>query len=424
MERFPTHNPEKNKPEIENDKLLKHETDIPEELLKHQEEMARFDRRSDDKTKNPLDRIKNYLRILLAGAMLTFGSKVLYEKYEEHVEKQATKEYILKSSLQEKAEKAGFDFKVDVPNGNGLYIVHIGYTHSYNKGKIPKGELIDILFHDFIVKGNKSAEQFLLSLKDKDTIPLVVFTEGYDEQSFGFLEFISSERDKIMSVEADERAVEKIINIINDLPTQGELPRDARISFEYLVSKKLSELSRNNISISNEQLSVLRNVCEQKLGLFDMSSIDERMLKVGAAMKMFIDNECIIAPVESSIIREEIIKLEATLSSLANKLGQLKELAHKGSKEASAEYNKIALQYDTLRATLFREYVLDARENFAVRLIKDIAAQAKIKHGVIPMLYGAGHDFSDNVKNLNESDRKEKIGLITLVPKSYKGVRK
>lgn len=422
MEKFPTHNPEENEPKIENNELSKPEADLPKELLEHQEEMARFDKEPAGKTKNPLDRAKKYLRILLAGAVLTFGGKMIYEKYEKHTEEQETIEYVLKSGLQEKAEKTGFDLKVDVPNGNGPYIAHIGYMHSFT-ANTPSAELLNMLAHDVIIKGNKDAEQLLLSLKEKGATASVVFTEGYDEQSAGFLEFVSSERNRIMSVETDEGAVKKLTDIISGLPAQNELPRDARTSFEYLVSKKLSELSRNNISIGNDQLSALQNICKQKLGSFDMQSVGERMIKEGAAMKTFIDGEYKIAPVESSAIRDEIRKGEAVLSPLADKLGKLAELANKGSKEASAEYGRIAAQYNMINAQLHREKVLDARENFAVELIKGTASEQKVKHGVMPMLYGTSHDFSDNVKNLNKSDGKGKIGLITLVPKGYKGTR-
>ena len=422
MEKFPIYNPKENKPETEKGEFSKPETNLPKELLEHQEEMARFDKEPDVKTKNPLDRAKKYLRILLAGAVLTFGGKMIYEKYEEHTEEQETIEYILKSGLQEKAEKAGFDLKVDVPNGNGPYIAHIGYTHSF-KANTPVAELVNRRAHDIIVKGNQDAERLLLSLKDKDAAPSVVFTEGYDEQSAGFLEFISSERDRIMSIETDEGAIKKLTDIISDLPAQDELLRDARTSFEYLVSKKLSELAQNNISISNEQLFSLQNICKQKLGSLDMRSIGERMVKTGAAMKTFVDGKYKIAPVESSAISEEIKNGTAVLYHLADKLEQLAELANKGSKEARAEYGEVARQYRMIHKKLHREQMLDARENFAVGLIKDIVTQEKTEHGVILMLYGTSHDFGDNVKNLNKSDGKGKIGLITLVPTVYKGLQ-
>jgi len=422
MEKFPTFNLEE-KPKAEKKKPEKLEINLPKELLEHQEEIAKFDKETGSKKRNPLDRAKAYLRILLACSVLTFGGKMVHEKYEKHIEKQTTIEYIMKSGLQEKAERAGFDLKIDVPNGNGPYIAHIGYTHSF-KTNTSSAKLLNMLAHDTIVKGNKSAEQLLLSLKEKDDSASVVFTEGYDEQSIGFLEFVSSERDKITSIEISDQTVMELVDIIDDLPNQDKLPREARTSFEYLVSKKLSEISQNNISITNEQLFALKSVCEQKLGSFNKQSINERMIKEGAVMKLFIDGQYKIAPVESSLIRDQIRKEEVILSTLANKLGKLAELANQGSEKASTRYGEISSQYNMINAKLYREQVLDARENFAVKLIKDVASQEKIEHGFILMLYGTSHDFDDNVKNLNKSDKKEKIGLITLVPKAYKGTRK
>lgn len=298
MEKLSAHNPKENNFKIEKRKLLKPEPDLPRELLTHQEEMARFDKESTGKTRNPLNRAKKYLRVLLVGAVLTFGGKMVYEKYEEYTEEQESVEYVLKSGLQEKAEKAGFVLKIDVPNGNGLYIAHIGYAHSFT-GNTPSAELLNVLVHEFIVEGNKNAEQLLLSLKEKNSPTPVVFTEGYDEQSIGFLEFFSSKRDDIMSIEINEKTVDKLVEIIGSFSSQEKLPRDARISFEYLVFKKLAELSKNNISLGNNKLSILRNVCEEKLGSFNAQTINGRMLEEGAAMKTFVDGEYRIVPAES-----------------------------------------------------------------------------------------------------------------------------
>ncbi len=168
---------------------------------------------------------------------------------------------------------------------------------------------------------------------------------------------------------------------------------------------------------------MLQNICRQKLGSLDVGSIGERMIKEGAAIKTFVDGHYRIAPIESSAIREEIRKGEAVLSPLEDKLDQLAELVNKGSTEAHAEYDKVSSKYNLIYGRLHSEQILDARENYAVRLIKDVTTQKKVEQGVILMLYGVSHDFSDNVKNLNKTDGKGKIGLITLVPKRYTGTR-
>ena len=420
MEKLP-YDPEANSPEEENDKLQKPEASLPMEILAHQEEIAHFDEGHGRKTEKPLERAKKYLKILLAGAVLTFGGKMIYEKQREHTEKQESIEYVFRSGLQEKAERAGCDFKVDVPNGDGPYIAHIGWMHSFSQDTA-SAQLLNELAHDAIVKNNEEVERLLLSLKEEGTIP-VVFAEGYDEQSVGFLEFISSQRDKIMSVEVNAETLDRLVEITQNLPPQEQLPRDAKTSFEYLVSRKLLELFGSDTAPDDNKFAALKTACEQKLESFNLETARQRMIKEGAALKTHVDGEYKIAPAESSVIREDIRKREEVLSPLIDKLGQLAELANKGSAEARKEYGVVSREYNRVNDKLHREKVLNAREDFAVKLIKDVVSEKKVKHGFVPILYGTSHDFSDNVRNLNKSDGKERIGLVTLIPKSYKGTR-
>lgn len=400
------------------------ELEAEKERVKRQKEMASFDKDPGSK-RSPLERAEKYIRMILAGAMLVCEGGILYESHREKVEERDTTEYLSKNEFLEKAANSGFDLEINVPNGDGPYIVHIGYIHSFRgtptnsqaEGSI---ELMNFLNHDDIVKGNISAEQLLLSLKEKGSTPSVVFTEGFDDQSEGFLEFMASQRDEVVSIETNEKTVDRLAEFISLLPSKEELPKRARISFEYLVSQKLAELSKSSIHITSDKLSVLKNVCEKKLGSFDMQTINERMLIEGAAMKTFIDGEYRIAPAESSIIRDRIVKGENTLSQIAEKMAQLNP---KSSEENREQFNELLTQYNNTRALLHRIETIDSRENFAVELISSVVLEQKVDHGVILMLYGVSHDFSDNVRNLNRSGGKEKIGLITFVPKVYEGPR-
>ncbi len=426
MDKFPSETPEEYRRQQDEEFAKTTDStapDFPADFFDRQAEMASFDTGPDSLIKKPLERVKKYLRILLAGAILTSGGKMAYEKYEEHTEEKATIEYVKSSGLLEIAEKSGFDLKVDVANGDGPYIAHIGYMHSY-KLETPSAELLNELLHDAILQNNQDSERLLIALKEKnEPRKAVVFTEGYDEKSIGFFEFISAEKNKITAIGISEGAIGELSDIISGLPPKEKLPKVARTSFEYLVSKKLSELSLNGISLDNKRLAVLKSICEKKLGSFDLRSINERILKEGSALKLYIDGQYQIVPAENSEVIDEIRQEEATLSNLSRKLGELAKLAKAGSKEASEKYGKLAFQYIILKERLHKDKVLSARENYAVKLIRSAAAAQKADRGVISMLYGASHDFSDNVKENNRLDGGTKIGLITFLPKGYKGER-
>jgi hypothetical protein len=159
MEKFSSQNPEDN----EREKMPPPSEEAAERIAR-QEEMARLNK--PDGEKDPFARAKKYVRVLLAGAVLTFGGKLAHEKYEAHTEEKGATEYVLRSGLKERAEAAGFDLKIDVPNGDGPYIAHIGYIHSFN-ADTPSAQLLNELAHELILEGNKDAEKLLLSLKEK-----------------------------------------------------------------------------------------------------------------------------------------------------------------------------------------------------------------------------------------------------------------
>jgi len=397
--------------------------DYPQELFEQQVEMSRFAHEEPgSSTRSSLEKTKNYLRVMLASAVFVLGGKVIHDVASEFIEEKSSVEYVTKSGLQEKAEKAGFDLKIDVPNGDGPYILHVGYTHAYT-GDTPSAETINHSAHDLIVEGNRAAEQLLLSLKEVPGSEAVVFTEGFDEQSTEFLEFLSTDKNRIKAVGNNENAVSELTDIVSNLPSLEVLPRHARIAFEYSIIKKLLELSRNNIPVSEGNLTVLMDTCDIKLGSFDPTTIEERMIKEGASLKTFMDGEYRIAPAESAVLLQDIKGAEAELAPLREKLNTLAKQSQEGSSGAIQEYQSVALQYNLSRSLLHKEKIMDARENYAIQLIKETAAQEGVQSGIVPMLYGASHDFGNNVKGINEADGKGKIGLITVIPKAFKGSR-
>jgi hypothetical protein len=216
--------------------------------------------------------------------------------------------------------------------------------------------------------------------------------------------------------------LQEVTAIISSLPEKETLTKDARTSFEYAISKKILNLYEKDPALDKEKYEQLKAACVQKLGSFDMPTVQDRMFKAGAALKTFVDGKYKIAPAESSEIRDQMNKEQAGLNPLTERLGTLAQQANAGSIEAGKEYDKVAREYNEKKNKYHVELELNARENYAVSLIKNAASDAAVDHGVIPMLYGTSHDFSDNVEKSNKSDQK-KIGLISLIPKRYKGKR-
>lgn len=386
-------------------------------LLQNQTQMNAFNKETIAEYRDPLEKTKKYLRIALAGLGLVMVGKVTHDFGSEYVEEKVTQEYITKSGLIEKAEKAGFDLKIDVSNGDGPYILHIGYTHSYS-GDTPSTQVLNSHNHDLMVQGNLAAEKLLHLLKEDDDGQAAVFTEGFDENSTDYLDFLQEERDKINSVSADADNVDDLINIINQLPAKELLPGAARTAFEYLIVKKLFEISNNDIQMSKEKLTTLLNACEAMLGSFNPNTIDERMIKEGASIKALVDGEYKIAPIESSALLNEMRIVEDELRVLADEIAKLAPQV-KSSKDAKIKYEEVVLQYTLLKMTTQNSLIVDSRENYAIKVIQEVVKQGGVESGVVPLLYGASHDFSNNIKYANKNGEQGKIGLVTLLPKVF-----
>ena len=260
-------------------------------------------------------------------------------------------------------------------------------------------------------------------LKEGSNREAVVFTEGFDENSTDYLDFLQAERDKINSVKVEAGAVDEFIEILKYLATKETLPSTARTAFEYLIIKRLIEISNSGIEMSKEKLTELMNVCVAVLGGFDPHTINERMIKAGASIKTFVDGEYRIAPIESSVLLDKIKAKEGELRVLEEEMSRLAPQV-KDSDEVTAKYNDIALQYQLLRAEMQSSLILDEREDYAIKLIQGVVEQQGTANGVVPMLYGASHDFSNNIRYANNSGEQRKVGLITAIPKVFEGVRR
>lgn len=408
---------------------------LPGALMENHDEVTAFDKGVtgevvDHVADSAGNKFKKYLKILLASAVFVFGGKVAYEEHEEGERAKETKEaseYVIKIGLQERAEKAGFDVRVDVPNGDGPYIAHIGYKHLFTVDSASTS-LLNAIGHDQVMKANTAAEKFLLSLKESssqesNSAPRAIFLEGFDEKSSTFFEFMDSIISNINSIDVDGKTMEHLTGVVDNLTLIKNLPSCGKISIEYLLYKKLNELLASDVVIEEKQMRQLRDVCLRVLGSFNMQTVSDRIIQQGASIKAYLDGKYKIIPIESSEILDEIKREEQKLKLLADRLNDLAIKAKNGSVEAKIEYAKVAVEYRALSGDLHERLILKKREDFAVRFIKDTVVQQRLDHGIVLMHYGIGHDYSDNVIESNHSGNNGKIGLITLVPKGYTGTR-
>ena len=160
---------------------------ITGEIFLAEETEAQSVPKKSDKKKS---KITNFLRKIIIGTTLVLGIPGHDETTQEHrgpeipaaqktlePEKHegALREIKESSSLKEIkefAEKCNFDFKIEVENGEGPYIIHMGQWHY-----IPDKEKTDAV-KDGIIMSQKDIEKFILMMQEKNGTK-DIFCEGF-----------------------------------------------------------------------------------------------------------------------------------------------------------------------------------------------------------------------------------------------------
>jgi len=348
------------------------------------------------------EKINKYLRIVAAGALLTGIGTWQYHKQEKKEKQKESEEYVETIGLRQKAESAGFGTIVSVPNGDGPYILQIGWKHSYT-AEIEATRLMNEMYSDEILKNNREVEQLLLSLKGKSDENPVVFSEGYDENSIKQLMQIAELRDKIQALPINEKGAKEARNLLEDETSFAQSSFVLKTCIEYMVNKKIKAISGNMESFEETE---------------------EKMIRCGGQLKAFIDGGFVLAPADSA---EAIARMKKfnheTLKPMVEKLGELAEKANKGDAQASKRYDELSTQYNSLANKNLEDVVRNEREDHALAIVTEAIKENNIEQGLLPLVYGVSHDFTDNIERSNASAKGVKVGLITLVPYDFKGIR-
>ncbi len=372
---------------------------------------------------------KNALKAVLAAGMLFTGRESPQNSKNEHVafgdKAGSVSELVFDSAQKEEkisleaerkmfiektgydmvsiAEKSGFTARLDVDNGTGPYIVHIGQKHIPTLAeKYYSGETK--LYQD-IISVQKNIELILLAFSKQGNNSFTnVFSEGFTEkkniETPTTKSIFLSDIKKLSKISPGKGCfLQVFLSYLHIEDDFHDFPPSLKIALTYIHKQKLNELQKYfiihpeeyNLEIDRE----FKDVQKRLTTPFDVLGKDAIYLS-GAVDKLFIDGK----------INPEISETE------------------KGSDDARKSYNDLLEaefingaseeKITSLKAS-FDKKALDVREDIALELIEK--RNSILKQKIIPLVFGYGHNFTRATRKYNEEKPNNKFGLITFIPK-------
>jgi len=392
----------------ENERLLEdigktiEETNAIESLIEAQQQETQ-------KKKIRKKGIKSFLRNVAILMVASFGLSALYEGVTNiRSEREGqTIERNIGFDLKESAEQYGFKLELQVDNGDGKYIIHIGQMHCSLDGD----SQMDV---DEISEYQKNIEKVIIEMQNKKNINKKIFSEGImfnDEEDFigGIKNIRESYAGKVGDVggylnllimvekdfdEDDQSFGSSIMNYIrlqNIEKMENYFKENPPLDFETEEKiKKDKEYVKTNPEVLDmigdyetlKEASKILNRIRSK-GLIEKIK-NYTYYRIGADRKLFIDNK---------------IELKGSEEKEAHvKVGQLSKI---GVKDFGSIVKWRALN--------------KGREDATVKIISSNTGGDEYQSTIL--VYGDAHDFSQSVENYNKNNPGNKVGLIKLYRK-------
>jgi len=308
-------------------------------------------------------------------------------------------------------------------------IVHIGQVHG-GESIDQSQEMVDI---KKLVSTQKNIEELMLFLA-KDYKIKNFYTEGVLKED---LKFVDKIRNDISSLRENENKFppetwNKLLNlatVINNKEIKSQMPDRHRAYVMYLTKcefdKEISLLNgeyknyKEGKEVASEKHKRMFELWEKK-GVDSESvfkSLESHRNRVGKDELIRGDNIYIWgAPMK--LYLEEKVNIKAAETAEANKQAfekypggeilfteeQLKD------PEEKEKFQKILEE----RKKVFEDN-LNIREDAAINII--INSPDFKSEQYIPLIYGEGHDFKDNIEQYNDKNPNQKIGLIKVISK-------
>lgn len=401
-------------------------------------------------------RLKKFMRTATAALMLGGIGKTAYDlkeakndiREQEIAQVEQAEEFDQKKAelieqrvgfdLHEKAAEANFDAKMEIGNESGEYVVVVRQTHHTSD------MLARITGQDEILESQKNIYIFLNSIiSSSEDAEITLYDEGTYAESMETYEFLEKTVKRINNLPPTIETVEALIRLQWAISDYGE---GIRINLHGIVNKKMAdtlEYIQNDPDALEQAQAVYTKEFENKKSAYtltdDLDSFDdssdvieayknkienvfvddfyldyskfskeERALAHGATEKLFFEGKLNIRPAESKWLNNDGFGVIHRLDDLIDQL-----------READSEDAKKFIREQISQTKgVYDEHIYDRREDFAIRQITSQMDQDGTRLNFL--VYGADHEFKDNVEKWNEENPDKKIGLITLSPKKKK----
>jgi hypothetical protein len=363
-------------------------------------------------------------RILAVAAALGIGGKFFLDKQEKFHKPVTRYELIDKNILDIGNLEKKFFKKIEIESPQNRYILHIGQLHGSDNveetesGFKKYGKKIKDL-----EQIQKNIEELLLLISDKYGVK-DVFIEGLDKDTLNFFDQLKKEITEAPLTDRWDYLIQLYYFAKNE---KENLTQSQRAHILYLVKIKLSgeiKILEKNIEINNKkpeslpsEYSTLFKTCHKNNVTIDKmrdNLVDleyeisdhelirgERIYMWGGAMKAYLEDLISVHPAET---------LEANREAFA-------KYSNEEFTVTQTQINK-PQELEKMRKLIeerirFNERGNNIREDAAITQITQ-SPEFELRQ-IIPLVYGDGHDFKDNIEKINKKS-KNNLGLIKITP--------
>ena len=286
------------------------------------------------------------------------------------------------------AEKNGFQVEIPIRNRNGKYLLHIGQIHSIpSEDKKRNGKEYDLARHigPYVIKSQIEIEGVLKGIINSyrkkgylvEDEPLFVVSEGYtlSIEEITYLNYLFDSKNNPV--------------VLDDLRTNN--PKSP-------LNQGVEKWSLSSSIIKNDFYQNFNLPTPPNRPKMDYSQFGENATYLaGGDIKLHLEGEVFVLPGED----------EHTSDEANNALQELEKcITEKGQDGCEVE------------AKNYEKYVLDEREEVAVKIAQQLHLNNKWQGPVMPLIYGDYHDMTTEVTSSNKSG--EKFGLIKLKSRQQK----
>jgi len=420
--------PERIREAIDGIEQIKNQTDrIESKLEKTPTELEEDKKQPENKQdvsksiqeQKPPSKLKKLFRIIVAGLAIGGGSilanqgKETYEKYTEQKQVEQDRENLRMEvvhktgiDLMTFAEQNGFEVSVDVDNGAGEYIVHIGQTHDRPEF------LTRLMGKDLVIESQKKIQNLLNLVLEADPSLVEVFNEGVDIESVNNFEIVKKYIEKVENMKCTVATFDVLhVQYLDFGIVEGGFNALIKKSIVKKLQEIKGEFEKNNIKfqsdLEKEYFVESLGVFMDTAGLFtDLVYEDDAELAYGAVEKMSIEGKFKIGATESKWLNDDANQAIANTENIKTEY-------YKATTDDERKY--LSIKWKEAEKE-FWKHALEPRENFAVRHIANKMSNDTQRLNM--MVYGDAHEFNNNVEDWNKKNPDRKIGLIRLKPKA------